>query len=115
VRLFGELRPKISTGDLFDQGGKPLDAVVPFIDNDKVGGGYGYAKPYIIGYALCGLPELMRYAPDEPKLRDVVKAVADFLADSQDPIAGRIEEARVTTASRHWLPTCSIWGCRGQG
>lgn len=88
LRLFRELRTKLSTGDLFDQGGKPLDAVLPFIDADATGGKYGYAKPYIIGYALCGLPELLRYAPDEPKLRDVVQAVADFLADSQDPIGG---------------------------
>ncbi len=88
LRLFRELRPKISTGNLFDQGGKPLDESVPFIDNDKVGSGYGFAKPYIIGYALCGLPELLRFAPDEPKLKDVVQAVADLLADSQDPLGG---------------------------
>jgi hypothetical protein len=47
-----------------------------------------YAKPYIIGYALAGSPELIRYAPAEPKLRDMVQAVADFLAESQDPIGG---------------------------
>lgn len=88
LKLFGELRQKLSTGDLFDQGGRPLDAVLPFIDNDKVGSNYGYAKPYIIGYALCGLPELLRYAPNEAKLRDVVEAVAGFLADSQDPLGG---------------------------
>jgi hypothetical protein len=88
LRLMRDLRPKVSTGDLFDQGGKPLDAELPFINSDATGGGYGYAKPYIIGYTECGLPELIRYAPDEPKLKDVVKAVADFLADSQDPLGG---------------------------
>lgn len=88
LRLFRELRPKVSHGDLFDQGGRPLDLSPPFIDSDKVGSGYGYAKPYIIGYALCGLPEMIRYAPKEPKLTDVVTAVADFMADSQDPLGG---------------------------
>ncbi len=88
LRLFRELRHKLSTGDLFDQGGKPLDPDPPFIDEDQRGLTVGYAKPYIIGYALAGLPELSPWAPDEPKLRDVVRAVADFLADSQDPIGG---------------------------
>ena len=88
LRLFRELRTKLSTGDLFDQGGKPLDPDPPFIEEDDGGLKVGYAKPYIIGYALVGLPELAVYAPEEPKLRDVVRAVADFLADSQDPIGG---------------------------
>lgn len=88
LRLFRELRHKLSTGDLFDQGGKPLDPDPPFIDEDQRGLTVGFAKPYIIGYALAGLPELSPCAPDEPKLRDVVKAVANFLADSQDPIGG---------------------------
>ncbi len=88
LRLFRELRNKLSTGDLFDQGGKPLDPDPPFIDEDQRGLNVGYAKPYIIGYALAGLPELLTCAPDEPKLRDVVRAVAKFLAESQDPVGG---------------------------
>jgi hypothetical protein len=88
LRLFRELRTKLSTGDLFDQGGKPLTADPPFIEDDPTGSRYGYAKPYIIGYALAGLPALGRHMPREPKLTDVVRAVADFLADSQDPIGG---------------------------
>ena len=88
LRLFRELRRKLSTDDLFDQGGKPLDPNPPFIDEDQRGLTVGFAKPYIIGYALAGLPELSSYAPDEPRLRDVVRAVANFLAESQDPIGG---------------------------
>ena len=88
LRLLRELRTKLSTGDLFDQGGKPLAAELPFIDDDEAGLHIGYAKPYIIGYALAGLPELAPLAPSEPKLRDVVTAVADFLAESQDPLGG---------------------------
>jgi len=88
LRLFRELRHKLSTGDLFDQGGKPLDPDPPFIDEDQRGLRVGFAKPYIIGYALAGLPELSPCAPDEPKLRDVVRAVANFLAESQDPVGG---------------------------
>ncbi len=86
--LFRELRTKISERDLFDQGGKPLSSEPPFIDDDEAGMHVGYAKPYIIGYALAGLPELATLAPQEPKLRGVVSAVADFLAESQDPLGG---------------------------
>ncbi len=57
-------------------------------DDDATCSNYGYAKPYIIGYALAGLGELARYFPDEPKLRDVIQAVADFMAESQDPLGG---------------------------
>ncbi|MHB8862108.1 MAG: dienelactone hydrolase family protein [Pirellulaceae bacterium] len=88
LRLFGELREKLSLGDLFDQGGKPIVADGPFIDDDNRGLMTGYAKPYIIGYALAGLPWLLAEYPDEPKMRDVVRAVADFLAASQDPTGG---------------------------
>ncbi len=88
LRLFRELRTRLSTGDLFDQGGKPLAPDPPFLEEDNAGLKVGYAKPYIIGYALTGLPELARVAPGEPRLRDVVSAVADFLADSQDPVGG---------------------------
>ena len=88
LRLFRELRTKLSTGDLFSQGGAPLEPDLPFIDDDDLGYQHPFAKPYIIGYALAGLPELLEYAPDEPKLADVVRAVADFLAESQDPLGG---------------------------
>ena len=88
LRLFRELRTKLSAGDLFDQGGKALSPNPPFIEDDPTGSRYGYAKPYIIGYALAGLPALGRLRPAEPKLDSVVRAVADFLATSQDPIGG---------------------------
>jgi hypothetical protein len=86
LRLFRELRTKLSTGDLFDQGGKPLAEDPPFIEEDAAGLKVGYAKPYIIGYALAGLPDLALAEPAEPRLTDVVRAVADFLAASQDPL-----------------------------
>lgn len=88
LRLFRELRTKLSEGDLFSQSGRPIVPNPPFIDDDQTGYKYPFAKPYIIGYALAGLPELLEYAPQEPKLRDVVQAVADFMADSQDPVGG---------------------------
>jgi len=88
LRLFRELRTKLSTGDLFSQSGAPIVPAPPFIDEDDLGYRYPFAKPYIIGYALAGLPELARHAPEEPKLRDVVQAVADFLAESMDPLGG---------------------------
>jgi len=88
LRLFRELREKLSTGDLFSQGGQPIAEDGPFIDDDQHGHEAPFAKPYIIGYALAGLPELLEEFPDEPKLRDVVRAVADFMAESQDPVGG---------------------------
>jgi hypothetical protein len=88
LRLFRELRTKLSSGHLFDQGGKPLDPDPPFIDEDQRGLKVGYAKPYIIGYALAGLPELIPFAPDEPDLKETVQAVADFLAGTVDPSGG---------------------------
>ncbi|MGE3310010.1 MAG: dienelactone hydrolase family protein [Limisphaerales bacterium] len=88
LRLFRELRSKLSTGNLFDQGGKPIDPNPPFINDDQTGLKVGYAKPYILGYALNGLPDLLRHAPDEPELRPTIRAVADFLAASVDPAGG---------------------------
>jgi hypothetical protein len=87
-RLFRELRTQLSTGDLFTESGRPIESDPPFIEDDQAGYNHPFAKPYIIGYALAGLPELARLAPDEPKLREVVRAVADFLAESQDAVGG---------------------------
>lgn len=88
LRLFRELRTKLSEGDLFSQGGQPIVPDPPFMDSDDIGYKHPFAKPYIIGYALSGLPLLADYAPDEPKLMNVVRAVARFLAESQDPAGG---------------------------
>jgi len=88
VRLFLELRTHLSPDNLFDQGGKPVEEDVHFIAEDAEGTKYGYAKPYIIGYALAGLPALARYYPAEPRLVDVVRAVSRFMADAQDPVGG---------------------------
>ncbi|MDO8585676.1 MAG: hypothetical protein Q7T82_01425 [Armatimonadota bacterium] len=88
LRLFRELRNLLSTGDLFTESGRPIYANPPFIEDDSAWRLYPFAKPYILGYALSGLPELIQHTTDEPKLRDVVQAVADFLTDNQDPLGG---------------------------
>jgi len=88
VRLFAELRTKLSPEHLFDQGGKPLDPDPPYIEDDERGLKVGYAKPYILGYALAGLPALLRHAPKEPGLKETIRAVADFLAQTVDPAGG---------------------------
>jgi len=93
LRLFRELRTKLSDGDLFSQGGQPIVPNPPFIDTDEDGYAHPFVKPYIIGYALAGLPDLATYAPlenapEDPKLRDVIRAVADFLAETVDPVGG---------------------------
>lgn len=86
LRLFRELRTKLSPGDLFSQRGKPIVSSPPFIADDQVGYQNPFAKPYILGYALAGLPELALTYPSESKLRDVIRSVADFMAESQDPL-----------------------------
>jgi hypothetical protein len=87
-RLFDELRTRLSPGDLFSQGGEPIVASPPFIDDDELGYKHPFAKPYIMGYALAGLPELARIVPDEPKLHDVIAATSAFMCSSQDPLGG---------------------------
>lgn len=86
LRLFRELRARLSPGDLFSQGGDPIEPEVPFIADDQTGYRHPFAKPYIIGYGLAGLPELALSNPEEPRLRDTVRAVAEFMADSQDAL-----------------------------
>ncbi len=88
LRLFRELTTRLWPNGLFSQDGTPETPVLPFIDNDADGYPHGYAKAYILGYALAGLPELLQTCPDEPRLQEVVQAVADFLAESQDPAGG---------------------------
>lgn len=87
-RLFAEIRSKLSAGSLFSQGGEPIEADPPYIEEDAGGYGHPFAKPYIIGYGLAGVPDLGHYLPAEPGLREMVAAIADFLADSQDPVGG---------------------------
>jgi dienelactone hydrolase len=88
MRLFRELATKLSKGDLFSQGGQPIVDNPPFIDDDAMGTKHPFAKPYIIGYALFGLPDLLREYPHEQKLMDATRAVAHFLAESRDPVGG---------------------------
>jgi dienelactone hydrolase len=88
LRLFRELRDKLGDNHLFSQGGQPILEDGPFIDNDAQGTKYPFAKPYIMGYALAGLPDLLEVLPDEPRLHETVRAVGDFMARSQDPTGG---------------------------
>lgn len=88
MRLFRELRTRLMPDGLFSQSGRPIVSDPPFIDDDQRGSEYPFAKPYIIGYALSGCPKLTGYYPDEPRLMEMVEAVGDFLAQSQDPLGG---------------------------
>ena len=88
TRLFEELRLCIGEDHLFSQGGKPVLAEVPFIDDDQVGLKIPFGKPYIMGYALTGLPSLLKTRPDVYKLPEVVRDVAAFQATAQDPLGG---------------------------
>lgn len=86
VGLFHDLKSQLSTGHLFTESGKPIEEDPPFIEEDKAGYAHPFAKPYILGYALAGLPELAKLRPHEPELREVIQAVTDFMDASQDPI-----------------------------
>lgn len=88
LRLFRELRTKLGDDHLFSQGGQPIEADPPFIDDDAMGSKHPFGKPYIMGYALQGLPALSERFPDEPRLGETVSAVAAFLARAQDPTGG---------------------------
>ena len=87
-RLFVEYRSRAASGGLVSQDGAPIESILPFIDDDAVGRPHGFAKPYILGYALAGLPELLALVPNEPGLRDVVHNTADFMAENIDPLGG---------------------------
>lgn len=88
LRLFRELREKLNEEHLFSQGGQPILKEIPFIDDDKTGYKNPFAKPYILGYALQGLPQLYEAFPQEPALYETIEAVAKFLADTVDPVGG---------------------------
>lgn len=88
LRLFRELREKLCDNHLFSQGGEPLQKEVPFIQNDQTGYKNPFPKPYILGYALQGLPALYKEFPDEPSLFETIEAVAKYIAESGDPVGG---------------------------
>jgi len=88
LRLFRELRDVLSPEGLFSQGGQPIVPDPPFIDDDAKGTAHPFPKPYIIGYALAGLPRLLELCPEEPRLAEVVRAVAHFLAGTVAPSGG---------------------------
>ena len=88
LRLFRELREKLCDNHLFSQGGEPLKKDVPFIQNDQTGYKNPFPKPYILGYALQGLPDLYKEFPDEPRLYETIESIAKFIAESGDPVGG---------------------------
>ena len=120
MRLFRELRPKLSAGFLFSQSGHPIESHPPFINDDDTGYQHPFAKPYIIGYALLGLPRLAKLEENEPQFLPVVQAVADFNATSQDPAGGCATRTRAssylltrpsnTPGRLSWPTACSARG-----
>ena len=87
-RLWRQLREVMGEDGLFSQSGHPIVEQRPFIDDDALGYQHPFAKPYIIGYALSGCPWLLEWAPEEPRLREMTAAVAQFLAETVDPTGG---------------------------
>jgi dienelactone hydrolase len=88
MRLFRDIRQCLTPENLFSQSCEPLVKNLPFIDDDAVGLKNPFVKPYIVGYALAGLPALAALHPTEDRLHDTVRAVADFQAAAQDPVGG---------------------------
>ena len=87
-RLWRQLREVLGDDGLFSQSGHPIVPDRPFIDDDAFGYRHPFAKPYIIGYALTGCPWLLEWAPEEPRLREMTRAVAQFLGETVDPAGG---------------------------
>ncbi len=88
LRLFRELRDYLTEEHLFSESGRPFEKEPPFIQFDETGQKHPFPKPYILGYALQGLPALYKKFPDEPRLVDTIRAVARFLAENGDPTGG---------------------------
>jgi dienelactone hydrolase len=88
LRLFRDIRKCLTPEDLFTQSSDPIEPDPPFIDDDAVGLKHPFVKPYIVGYALAGLPALAGLHPEEDRLAGTVRAVAHFQAGAQDPCGG---------------------------
>ncbi len=88
LRLFRALRERVGDGYLFSQSGRPIVNDLPFIDNDAAGYAHPFGKPYIMGYALAGLPALLDASPEEAGLAETIRAVAHFQASAQDLVGG---------------------------
>ncbi|MCE9590221.1 MAG: glycoside hydrolase family 88 protein [Planctomycetes bacterium] len=73
---------------LFTEGGGPPTSNDLFVPHDTPRHAYKFYKPNNMGYALESLPDLLLHAPDEPRLRECVTAMADFMAAAQDPLGG---------------------------
>lgn len=86
LEMFRALRRYLQPNHLFTEGGGPPTSQTLFVPHDSPRHAYHFFKPYILGYALEALPDLLLHAPDEPQLRDCVAAVADFMVSSQDPL-----------------------------
>lgn len=57
-----------------------------FVAGDREGYSGKFLKPYMYGYGLESLPALLGYASDEPRLKDVVTALANHMEKAQDPL-----------------------------
>ena len=88
LRLFSELRDSgaLQPENLYTESGGPATNNDTYMERDGVGFDGSYFKPYILGYGLQGLPALAELYPDEARLGEAVRAMADFLARTQDPV-----------------------------
>lgn len=73
---------------LFTEGGGPPTSNDLFVPHDTPRHAYKFYKPNNMAYSLESLPDLMLHFPDEPRLRECVNALADFMAAAQDPLGG---------------------------
>jgi hypothetical protein len=83
-RLVSELETILSPGYLFSQNCQPIEKDPPFIDDDEKGYKHPFAKPYILSYALIGLPSILPFTENK-NVEQILRTISRFMLDTQDP------------------------------
>jgi hypothetical protein len=83
VRLWTEFQACQNPDLLFNEGGVPSTGNDLYVPDDRFGYEHPYVKSYIVQYATNALPDLLRYRPDDQRLRDTILACNDWMARVQ--------------------------------
>lgn len=101
VRLWEEFKGKQQPDLLFTQGGKPPTGNDLFIPDDDFGYKHPFYKAYIVQYAANALPHLLRFRPDDQRLRDTIVVLGRWLTQAQTA-GGSWGYPAPASAGMHW-------------
>lgn len=101
VRLWGEFQACQNPDLLFNEAGVPSTGNDLYVPEDSFGYKHPYVKSYIMQYATNALPCLLKYRPDDKRLRDTILACDDWMARVQTA-GGGWSYPGPTTAGFHW-------------